>query len=214
MTTHQKTSSSFATKSDQYLNGDCDGPPFAEHFAVASMFGELSGKRILCVGCGGGAECGALIKKGAEVIGSDPSAALLERARHQFPTVEFKQFSVEQIPFPDNAFDLVYCAHVLHYLNDWSIALHEIFRVLRPTGHAIITIHHPIDHGITNYLDRREVHDTWFTDFDVVFYPRSIGEMLNSFVAAGFSVKRCIEAGSTPEEKSPILIAFDLEKGC
>lgn len=228
MSTHPKTTNSFATRSEQYLSEDCDGPPFAEHFAVAPLLGSPSLQAVLCVGCGAGAECRVLFGLGAKVSGIDPSPALLEKARANCPSGEFQLASAEKLPFPTGIFDIVYCAHVLHYIDSWDVALHEMHRVLKPDGRLIATIHHPLDYGLTeeqtgkrilgfdgemeigDYLTHREVHATWYKDFEVVFYPRSIAEMVNSFIEAGFNVINCTEAGSVPEAKIPIMIAFEL----
>jgi len=229
MTTHPKTTFSFASKSEQYLIEDCDGPPFAQHFAVTPLLGNISGKTVLCVGCGSGLECDVLTKMGGKVSAIDPSAELLSKARVLNPTVDFQLASAELLPFPDKSFDIVYCAHVLHYINDWAEPLREMLRVLKIDGRLIVTVHHPLDYGlihqderrvlgfdkdkeIGDYLTHREVHATWYKNFEVVYYPRNIADMLNSFIQAGFSVLSCSEAGSTAEGKIPIFLAFQLHR--
>ena len=42
------------------------------------------------------------------------------------------------LPFPDNTFDAILCVHVLEYMYDWSSFFHEIARVLKPKGLAIL----------------------------------------------------------------------------
>lgn len=49
------------------------------------------------------------------------------------------------IPFESNAFDFIYCSHVLEYIKDDAKALSEMYRVLKPGGHAIISV--PINFG-------------------------------------------------------------------
>ena len=230
MTTHSKTTVSFAEKSEQYLKEDCSGLPFAQHFAVTPLLYNVADKAVLCVGCGAGTECRVLAELGAVVSGIDPSPALLEVAQTNCPSGEFIRASAEEIPFPDRTFDMVYCAHVLHYINDWGPPLREMHRVLKVGGRAIVTIHHPLDYGLIedqrgkrilgfdnqtelgDYLTHREVHATWYRDFDVVYYPRSIAEMLNTFIKAGFHLKSSIEAGETPQSKLPLFVAFELSR--
>ena len=43
------------------------------------------------------------------------------------------------IPFPDASFDLVTCIEAFHYVEDPRHGVHEIRRVLRPGGTAIVT---------------------------------------------------------------------------
>jgi SAM-dependent methyltransferase len=49
-----------------------------------------------------------------------------------------------RLPFADGIFDLLYCSHVLNMLPDDRPALAEIFRVLRPGGHALIQVPAPV----------------------------------------------------------------------
>jgi SAM-dependent methyltransferase len=42
------------------------------------------------------------------------------------------------LPFPDGEFDLVTCFGVLHHIPNVSLVVREIFRCLRPGGHALI----------------------------------------------------------------------------
>jgi len=46
---------------------------------------------------------------------------------------------IEQIPFPEASFDSIVCTQVLGDVYDLPRAFHEIYRVLRPNGLALIT---------------------------------------------------------------------------
>ncbi len=46
--------------------------------------------------------------------------------------------SVTDIKFPDNTFDVVICNHVFELVPDDALGMHEIYRVLKPKGYAII----------------------------------------------------------------------------
>lgn len=50
------------------------------------------------------------------------------------------QFDIENIPFPDNSFDLVFASHVLEYVKNDKQAINEIKRVLRPGGLAFLPV--------------------------------------------------------------------------
>jgi len=54
-----------------------------------------------------------------------------------------EQQDLTDLPYPENAFDLIICNHVLEHIPDDRKAISEIARVLRPSGHALITV--PID---------------------------------------------------------------------
>jgi SAM-dependent methyltransferase len=54
------------------------------------------------------------------------------------PTAEgVQQIDLQQIPYPDQKFDLVICNHMLEHVADAELALREIHRVLKPGGRAI-----------------------------------------------------------------------------
>ncbi|MBE6501052.1 MAG: glycosyltransferase [Methanobrevibacter thaueri] len=47
---------------------------------------------------------------------------------------------VQDIPYEDNYFDLIYCSHVLEHVPDDKKALSELYRVLKPGGTALILV--------------------------------------------------------------------------
>jgi SAM-dependent methyltransferase len=48
--------------------------------------------------------------------------------------------SDEFLPFPDGSFDLVMCIEGFHYVSDPAKGVAEIRRVLRPGGHAVVSV--------------------------------------------------------------------------
>ena len=201
MTTHPKTLQSFALKSDQYLIEDCSEPPLIDAPQVRKLLGEEDGKRVLCVGCGGGAECSSLLARGAIVAGVDTSQSLLNVSKVAYPSIDFKLASIEALPYADAEFEIVYCGHVLHYLRDWTLGLRELRRVLVDTGKIVVTIHHPADLNHNDELPK-EIHATWYRDFEVVLYSRSLSNIALTFEQAGLKILEMIEihgeAGSPP----------------
>ncbi|HEV2811818.1 MAG TPA: methyltransferase domain-containing protein [Solirubrobacteraceae bacterium] len=59
------------------------------------------------------------------------------------PRIADVQADLTDLPFEDEAFDLVICNHVLEHIPDDRRAMREIRRVLRPSGAAVMQ--HPID---------------------------------------------------------------------
>lgn len=53
------------------------------------------------------------------------------------------KFDITDIPYKDNLFDVILCSHVLEHVQDDSKAMHELYRILKPTGWAILQV--PID---------------------------------------------------------------------
>lgn len=77
--------------------------------------------RILDVGCGTGALCCSLSKRGLDVTGVDASEKMLHIARKKLATtkVQFIQASVlETLPFEDKSFDLTISSYMLHGLEE------------------------------------------------------------------------------------------------
>jgi demethylmenaquinone methyltransferase/2-methoxy-6-polyprenyl-1,4-benzoquinol methylase len=78
------------------------------------------------------------------VVLSDINAAMLNKGRGTLldrgisGNVSFAQADAEQLPFPDNSFDLVTIAFGLRNVTDKQTALHAIQRVLRPGGRLLI----------------------------------------------------------------------------
>ena len=210
MTTHPKTIKSFSEKSDQYIRDDCTEPPLTNHPQIRNLIGNLTGKRVLCAGCGAGSECSSLVAFGACVDAIDASQALIDIAKSKNPNLTFKVASIESLPFSNEYFDFIYCGHVLHYLNDWTKTLKEFSRVSQKGSRLVLTIHHPADQGYVGD-EPKEVHNRWYDDFDVVYYPRSVEAMTRTFQRAGFDVIKVVELAGEPE-KAPITVAFELIK--
>lgn len=53
------------------------------------------------------------------------------------------------LPFDDNAFDVVFCNHVLEHVTDDTKAMSELYRVLKPGGLGVFQIPQEIDRATT-----------------------------------------------------------------
>ncbi len=94
-----------------------------------------AGGRALDVGCGSGAVCGALAKAfpKAEIIGIDPDAESIRRARADAPANAKFEVS-DTSKFKSERFDLVTLCDVLHDLAEPLKTLREIRALLKPDG--------------------------------------------------------------------------------
>ena len=54
------------------------------------------------------------------------------------PTPQFLRGDAQQIPFPDDTFDLVTISYGLRNLADWELGLREMRRVTRPGGRLLV----------------------------------------------------------------------------
>jgi demethylmenaquinone methyltransferase / 2-methoxy-6-polyprenyl-1,4-benzoquinol methylase len=108
------------------------------------------GDRALDLCCGTGDIVLALAQNGAETTGLDFSPQMLEVANSrsqklksttpnsQLPSPNFIQGDAQQLPFPENSFDIVTVGYGLRNLTSWERGLDEMFRVARPGARLIV----------------------------------------------------------------------------
>ncbi len=93
------------------------------------------------------------------------------------------------LPFQDNQYDVIFCNHVLEHIPDDTKAMHELFRVLKPGGMAILQIPQDLnraetfaDDSITDQKERAKI----FGQYDHVrIYGRDYFDKLRT---VGFQV--------------------------
>ena len=125
---------------------DQDRSPFAQsnRRIVRQRFRDLTGARVLDLGCGHGAYTGYFRSIGAEVTGVDGAEAMLAIARERCPDCTFLQCDITRpLPFADAQFSLVFCNQVLMDIESVPAVLAECRRVLHSGGVLYISIVHP-----------------------------------------------------------------------
>lgn len=110
--------------------------------ATLRRYLDLEGRhRVLDVGSGKGALCGALARGGHRVIGVDPSARALRIAkRYAAPSTPFVLGDGERLAFADARFDRAVSVCVLEHTRDDAAVLREVSRVLEPGGIFALTV--------------------------------------------------------------------------
>jgi SAM-dependent methyltransferase len=96
----------------------------------------LAGKRVLDAGCGVGMYVAAFEREGATAFGVEIEPDRAGEARRATPRIAAG--SVEQLPFADGSFDVVFSHEVLEHVCADAKALREAARVVRPGGHVVI----------------------------------------------------------------------------
>lgn len=109
---------------------------------------------VLDVGCGTGAVMEFLLRQGYQVEGIDINAAALTYCARKGLAV--KQGTIDQLPFPDNSFTMVFALDVLEHLSRRDLALGEVKRVLKPGGLFLATV--PAHQFLFSYHDRAAHH--------------------------------------------------------
>jgi len=102
------------------------------------------GERILDVGCGPGFFCTELLEEVGEhgrVTGLDASPQMLALARRRCAereNIAFAEADATSLPVDDASFDAALCVQVLEYVADYSKALAELHRAVRPGGRVLV----------------------------------------------------------------------------
>ncbi len=112
--------------------------------SVLQMAAEQVGSpgAILDVGCG----TGRLLKSAkarfpaARLVGVDAAAEMVKYAQSSTPdgTIEFRQATAEELPFPNASFDLVFSTMTFHHWQDQARGAAEVARVLAPGGRWLL----------------------------------------------------------------------------
>ncbi len=113
------------------------------------LLGDVKGKRILEIGCGGGQCAIAFAREGAIVTGIDQSVMQLQYARglaeEEGVRVEFLEGDITTLPQVKSASqDAVFSAYALGYVEDAATCFAEVARVLRPGGAFVFSANHPV----------------------------------------------------------------------
>jgi SAM-dependent methyltransferase len=191
---------------------------FNAHYARPAMLklaGDVHGRRMLDAGCGSGPLFEALRARGAIMTGFDASPAMVELARKRLG--EDADLQVADIglplPFADGAFDDVVASLVLHYLQDWTAALAELRRVLKPGGRLLLSVNHPrilensdpkADYfSVTQYSDEYTFGDG--QSAILTFWHRPLHAMSDAFTEAGFRIAVISEPPFSPDTPRELL---------
>src|SRR5262245_27781142 len=108
--------------------------PLAPLFA--DFAGVSDGQRALDVGCGPGALTTELLRRldAGALAAVDPSGPFGAAARERHPEVDIRQAAAEELPFPDDEFDVALAQLVVHFMDDPVKGLGEMARVTREGG--------------------------------------------------------------------------------
>lgn len=138
--TSERGSSAFYEQIDRYRYG------VHPHLPHAADFAKAKGLRVLEIGTGLGTDGARFASAGAIYTGIDltPAANALARRRFELFNLpgSFAVADAENLPFPDNHFDLVYSHGVLHHTPNTQRAIDEAYRVLRPAGRAVVMLYY------------------------------------------------------------------------
>ncbi|MEU4381795.1 class I SAM-dependent methyltransferase [Micromonospora echinofusca] len=172
---------------------------YTDRPAMLTLASDVAGLRILDAGCGGGHYAAELVRRGAEVVAVDGSAALVRHARALLgDRAEIQQHDLDTpLEFAaDASFDGVVCALVLHHLTDRAGFLAEVRRVLRPGGWFLLSTTHPTsDWGYFggSYFDESWVGFSMADGITMRFQRMTLESLMTEVLDAGFVLERLVE---------------------
>ena len=179
--------------------------------ADVHLLGNVSGRRVLEVGCGA-ASCSRWLRtQHAEVVGFDLSAGMLRQARAADAragiAVPLVQADACALPFADASFEIACSAFgAVPFVADSALLMREVARVLTAGGRWVFSVTHPVrwifpddpgERGLTAvqpYFDRSpyvEVDEAGEPAY--VEHHRTLGDRLRELIAAGFRVLDVVE---------------------
>jgi len=187
-------------------------PYFSE---VETLMGDVTGQRICDLACGQGRVSRYLADLGAQVVGIDLSAKLLEIAsRHEmelpmgieYLLADAQNLDVEEV----GTFNGVICFMALMDIPDLTPTMNSVARILHPDGWFVFSILHPSFHtsqsgelvlpeGVVRTIRSYFVEGHWRSDTrtgppgKVGAYHRMLLTYVNALTDAGLIVERMSE---------------------
>ena len=126
--------------------------------ALLELLAPQAGELILDLGCGTGQFSAELARRGCRVVGLDRSSVVLEQGRLAAPGVQFICADIRDY-FPDEPFDAIVAAGVLHWLD----SLADVARLLKPGGRLVAT-------GSSAGFSLPPLEQAGFTDVDMLVH--------------------------------------------
>ena len=184
---------------DEHFFLDVEHRYTKSHRLVREAAGDLSGKRILDIGCSRGLMLERFRRyEGVEFVAIELEPEMLELARargiaaepHQINVFEDGQIAA-RLPYEDASLDVVLAAEIIEHIVDTQGFLAEIRRVLRPGGVVFLSTpnvlwwKYRLDLLAGRYLDVLDYRLRFGTDFGHVraFTPALLRELVEE---AGF----------------------------
>jgi SAM-dependent methyltransferase len=174
----------------------------------ARLLGDVAGKRVLEVGCGGAQGARWAAAHGAQTVGLDLAEGMLKVALELGADgIGLIQGDATALPFAPATFDLAFAAMgALPHLPSPAAVCREVARVLRPGGRWVFSTDHPFAWVFPDapgrdalrvkrsYFDRTPYFERDEAGRLVdIQYHATFSDLLGGLAGAGFAVDRVVE---------------------
>jgi len=106
-----------------------------------SIVGDVTGKTVADVGCGGGLLSEEFARRGASVTGVDLSPTAIDAAREHAGksglSIDYRNCAIKELVDKGETFDIVICAEMLEHVDDLKSMVRESGTLLRNGGHYL-----------------------------------------------------------------------------
>jgi SAM-dependent methyltransferase len=179
-----------------------------------NVLGDVRDLDIIELGCGTAYFSAWLARRGARVVGVDPTPAQLETARRlqketgiEFPLVEAIG---EDVPFGDASFDVVHSEYGASIWADPYLWIPEAARLLRSGGRLVFLRNATIQilcmamDGVKEQLQRpqRGLHRLEWEDTGEVEFHLGHGDLIELLRTSGFELERVVELFAPQEAET------------
>ncbi|MBA7513722.1 2-methoxy-6-polyprenyl-1,4-benzoquinol methylase, mitochondrial [subsurface metagenome] len=175
-----------------------------------NLLGDVRGKEVIELGCGGAQHSIALAKKGANCTGIDLSEEQLKFAKK---LIEENKVKVKLIlgdienldMIEDNLFDTAFSAFALDWVQDLDKVFQEAYRILNDAGIFVFSMGHPFYNCLGNYPNPRDLKIKlgYFqrnilekddnSGITMNFVLPTISDIINSLINTGFVIEKIVE---------------------
>jgi 2-polyprenyl-3-methyl-5-hydroxy-6-metoxy-1,4-benzoquinol methylase len=164
------------------------------------LCGDVSGKRIVELGCGAGSNAVALARQGAKVIAVDVSGEQQALARQLAEAndvrVELIHGDMADLSFITSAsVDLVLSTQAFEYVDDLNRVFRQVHRILRPECALVFSTPHPMHQLLDasgglpvvqrSYFDRSPMTHK-LNGVPLTIYPQTVSGLFTSLLRANF----------------------------
>ncbi|MCR4896615.1 MAG: class I SAM-dependent methyltransferase [Lachnospiraceae bacterium] len=188
---------------------------------ITAMLPDLTGKRILDIGCGMGQHAKQYAEMGAaSVLGIDLSEKMLSFAKENNSSekITYRRLAFENLEEIRDRFDVITSSLAFDYVQDFAGLMKKIYGLLEDDGRFVYSMSHPISTAYDGVYDRytrtesgerlyANLHNysvegrrviKWVVDA-YELYHRKVSTLINDMAGAGFIIEECQES-HLPEE--------------